>query len=527
MARLTRRSVLAGAAVSTAALGAEKVARAAGVRSKLVFISDVHIGDNSPTVWYQQKYHEPYLLALFDHVIANADSIQELIVLGDFVDFWTYPPERRPPSFAEIAAANPAVLGPKGALARAVRALNGRVTYIPGNHDMTITQADLNGAGLRQIKLIATDAYFPLGADRSILCAHGHHGTMFNAPDTTTRLAPIPVGHFATRSFCHQLSRMLKPGQTVADLADQGIPNGLDLGGLIRSVNSSLIETVVNYASNQTGLGMNDTIVMPNGDTTTMTEVKHIYRSLWSRWQEQGGDDSTGQLVAIKAALADVKNGDYLPWFAQRQALMTGANLVVYGHTHIPVRGLKDGAIDYVNTGFDCASMPDMPTRHFTFIELDIPTKHAQIMQVSGTSDSYAVEPYDHAKLDEVVPSPAEDFSTYVTIDNRAGADDLTLTSSDAKKGYFVVPPPARVPRGQIARFWIQDKIGGAGTEGTAIYQGANGPVSLRFGCPTGMNGNLAAGADFRARSGSDKSYGTLNDRPHFGHPFYVQFVTA
>ena len=527
MARLTRRSVLAGAAVSTAALGAEKVARAAGVRSKLVFISDVHIGDNSPTVWYQQKYHEPYLLALFDHVIANADSIQELIILGDFVDFWTYPPDRRPPSFAEIVAANPAVLGPKGALAKTVRALNGRVTYIPGNHDMTITQADLNSAGLRPIKLIATDAYFPLGADQRILCAHGHHGTMFNAPDATTRLAPIPVGHFATRSFCHQLSRMLKPGQTVADLADQGIPNGLDLGGLIRSVNSSLIETVVNYASNQTGLGMNDTIVMPNGDTTTMTEVKHIYRSLWSRWQEQGGDDSTGQLVAIKAALADVKNGDYLPWFAQRQALMTGADLVVYGHTHIPVRGLKDGAIDYVNTGFDCASMPDMPTRHFTFIELDIPTKHAQIMQVSGTSDSYAVEPYDHAKLDEVVPSPAEDFSTYITIDNRAGADDLTLTSSDAKKGYFVVPPPPRVPRGQIARFWIQDKIGGAGTEGTAIYQGANGPVSLRFGCPTGMNGNLAAGADFRARSGSDRSYGTLNDRPHFGHPFYVQFVTA
>ncbi|HSC61941.1 MAG TPA: hypothetical protein VLC29_11980, partial [Rhizomicrobium sp.] len=89
MARLTRRSVLAGAAVSTAALGVEKAARAAGVRSKLVVISDVHIGDNSPTVWYQQKYHEPYLLALFDHVIANADSIQELIILGDFVDFWT------------------------------------------------------------------------------------------------------------------------------------------------------------------------------------------------------------------------------------------------------------------------------------------------------------------------------------------------------------------------------------------------------------------------------------------------------
>jgi hypothetical protein len=78
-----------------------------------------------------------------------------------------------------------------------------------------------------------------------------------------------------------------------------------------------------------------------------------------------------------------------------------------------------------------------------------------------------------------------------------------------------------------MARFWIQDKIGGAGSEGIAIYQGANGPVSLRFGCPTGMDGNIAAGADYRAHSGHDKTFGALNDRPHFGHPLHVQFVTA
>src|ERR1041385_167921 len=98
MARITRRGVLGTAAAATAALGLPGSLRGeTWSRNKIVVLSDVHIGDNSPTVWYQQKYHEPYLTALFDHVVANADQISELVILGDFVDFWTYPPDRRPP----------------------------------------------------------------------------------------------------------------------------------------------------------------------------------------------------------------------------------------------------------------------------------------------------------------------------------------------------------------------------------------------------------------------------------------------
>jgi UDP-2,3-diacylglucosamine pyrophosphatase LpxH len=532
MARLTRRSVVAGAAISTAAIGAAKAARnlpGAAPRNTLVVISDVHIGDNSPTVWYQQKYHEPYLKALFDHVIANADSIQELVILGDFVDFWTYPPDRRPPSFADIVAANPNVFGRDGMLNAALVALQGRVSYVPGNHDMSITQADLDSiAATRRYRIsLQTDgAYFPAGTDRKILCGHGHHWTMFNAPDMTTRLAPLPIGHFATRAFCYQLAQILKPGQTVADLRGQGIPTGLDLGGLLKSINGSMIDTVVNYASAQTGLPMTQPIVLPSGDTTTLSEVSEIYRPLWSNWKALGANDDEGKLIAFKAALADIRNGTYLPWFAQREALATPAELVVYGHTHVPVRGLKDGFVDYVNTGFDCASMPDMASRHFTFVEVDLPTLQPRIMQVTDDAVSgFAVSQYTGAKRDEVVPSPAVDFSTYVTIDNRGGASDLTLTAAQAKDGFFVVAPPASVPRGETARFWIQDDPGGEGTKGTATYQGANGPVTLAFGCPTGVSSNIASGADFRAGTAKDDA-GALNHMPHTGHPLFVQFLT-
>jgi UDP-2,3-diacylglucosamine pyrophosphatase LpxH len=527
MGRITRRRVLKNAA-AVAVAGAVRPAFGAATGSRIVTLSDVHIGDNTPTVWYQQKYHEPYLSALFDHVIANAGDIRELVILGDFVDFWTYPPERRPPSFAEIAAANPNILGPDGKLSAALTALQGRVTYVPGNHDMTITQADLALIGNRryQVRLHTEENYFPLGADRRLLMAHGHRWTMFNCPDATTRLAPLPVGHFATRAFCHMLTRKLKPGQTVADLVDQGQPNGVDFGGMLHSldaIDGTVVELAVTYASNTMGLAMDAPVVLPSGATTTLAEARSIYRDLWASWERAGGGGRDGELEAAKAAAADIDNGTYLAWFAQRAALQNGAELVVYGHTHEAVRGLKDGFIDYLNTGFDCASMPDMPKRHFTFAEIDTGTLHGQIMQV--TSDMRVI-PYDRAKIDTITPGPTFDFSTYVTVDNSGGAADLLLSDARAKQGHFVVPPPARIARGQTARFWIQDYPGGAGSAGSATYQGAGAPLTLSFACPTGVSSNSAAGAPFRARTASADPYGALNHAPTLGHPFFVQFVT-
>jgi hypothetical protein len=104
--------------------------------------SDVHIGNNANTCWYQKSIHEPYLLAALNWVAQHADMFQEVVLLGDLVDIWTYPPSVRPPSMADIIAANPNVLGPGGALAKVVAAVH-KVTILLGNHDGTLTQADI------------------------------------------------------------------------------------------------------------------------------------------------------------------------------------------------------------------------------------------------------------------------------------------------------------------------------------------------------------------------------------------------
>jgi hypothetical protein len=77
MAKITRRRVLKSAAAAAALASIARPAFGAA-SGKIVVLSDVHIGDNSPTVWYQQKYHEPYLAALFDHVIApDRDFVEQ------------------------------------------------------------------------------------------------------------------------------------------------------------------------------------------------------------------------------------------------------------------------------------------------------------------------------------------------------------------------------------------------------------------------------------------------------------------
>jgi UDP-2,3-diacylglucosamine pyrophosphatase LpxH len=207
-------------------------------KSKIVLLSDIHIGTSAPTVWYQKDIHEPYLVTVLNWIIQNASSIQELILLGDVVDFWTYPPDEVPPTFDAIITANPKLFGSNGKLSEVLTALDGRVTYVRGNHDMTITQEDLdkvqNQKGYK-IQLSPEDVYYPLGnGNKKIACIHGHIYTMFNAPyipdnSASNPIAPLPLGQLITRSVAFMRSKQLESGKTVAQLKDSGDPDNKEL----------------------------------------------------------------------------------------------------------------------------------------------------------------------------------------------------------------------------------------------------------------------------------------------------------
>ena len=502
----------------------------------IVVLSDIHLGARVPTVWYQADVHEAPLLQILRWVVEHAPHVRELVLLGDIVELWAYPADAVPPTFADIVAAHPAVLGPDGALAEVLDALDGAVTYVPGNHDMDVTAdevASIRSRSGRAVRLVEDLPYLPVP---SVALAHGHHFTLFNAPSTTGPWAPLPLGYFVTRAVATGWARQLPGGQTVADLAGQGSPNGLPLDSLARVVSGSTARSVaaslVDFVVGATGVGLDLAIDLPDGSRATLEDARHVFADCWSDWSAAEGGGIIGQAGAARAALADF-DGTGLGWFAQRLALEHGADLVVMGHTHAPIGGLEDGLVDYVNSGFDCPSTPDRQREHdpvqVTFAVVDLgevtdddpdPRPSACVWAV----DDDGCHPIE-APTTRVVASPARDFSCYVILDNEDGSDAWELVEAEATHGHHVVAPPERIEPGAVARFWLQDQLGVTGSAGTVRYRRVGGGdqdvAAFAYSCPMVGTNAAEAPAAYATRVGGDERW--HDERiAHWGHPFFL-----
>jgi len=502
-------------------------------KNKIVSLSDIHISTNHPTSWYQENFHEPYLVAILDYVISEADSIQELILLGDIFDSWTFPPNHQPPEFAAILNANPNIFGVNGKLSQALTALKGNVTYVNGNHDMNVTKNDLAqipNSSNYQIKHSPEPIYYiQTAGGKKIAFTHGHIFTMFNAPYFQSEISPLPLGYFVTRAVAYMLNKTLKPGQTVADLSGQGAPNGINLAGLVSSIQSAidsgsmgLVDLVLDYITNVTEIPEKEPIILPNGQTTTIAEAKELYRLLQNQWIADWGGGKNGILATVKSAIADL-DGTYIAWFAQHFALTSDSDLIVLGHTHAPKLGITNGLIGYANNGFECPSTPDISSQTFTFTVVDTDKCLPSLYQVVKQNTSYEVIPYS-APQDSVIASISMDFSCYVIIDNTNGKSKLDLIESKANDGYYVVNPPKQILPGERREFWIQDYPGLFGTKGSVTYLVNGQSMNLTYSCPTGIFSNKCSGANFHT-SNNGVNWSNLNEIKKSGHPFFVKFV--
>ena len=504
-------------------------------KNKIIVLSDIHISTNEPTNWYQKDFHEPYLSAILDYVIRESDSIQELILLGDIFDSWTYPPDRRPPTFTDFLNANPNIFGENGKLSQALTALQGKVTYVNGNHDMEIAEHDLHqipNSSNYQVKYSPDLIYYVQTAGgKKIAFTHGHIFTMFNAPYADSEISPLPLGYFITRSVAYMLNKTLKPGQTVADLAGQGAPNSINLQGLVSSVDAAmssgsigLINLVLDYIMEETRIPKDEPIILPNGQTTTMAQAKELYRNLQNKWVSDWGGGKDGISATAKSAIADL-NGTYIAWFAQRSALISDSDLIVLGHTHSPKLGITNGFVKYANNGFECPSSPDIPPQGVTFSVVDTDNCEASIYQVLKQNTSYQISPYS-APPDSVISSAISmDYSCYVTIDNTKGTSTLNLTQPPTnKRGHYVVSPPQQIIPGQKIKFWLQDYAGLYGSGGSVTYSAGGRSMTFTYACPTGWNDNECSGANFYTCNDGVNWLG-LNKIKTGGHPFFVKFV--
>lgn len=193
------------------------------LRTIIAVISDIHCGDQRASdgnySWFGKNADA---LVDFLHYIKTNPKVKELVILGDLFDEWMVPYEFQPfDSSVNItnskeyfhAIANSTVNKPVfDKLKEISTGGDVHVVYVPGNHDMLVTQdvievlipnaewkSDVRGLG----------KYNPVD---EIVMEHGHRYDFFNCPQPLINDGQIlPPGYFVTRLYAAGLANRQQP----------------------------------------------------------------------------------------------------------------------------------------------------------------------------------------------------------------------------------------------------------------------------------------------------------------------------
>ncbi|MDE1862712.1 MAG: metallophosphoesterase [Thaumarchaeota archaeon] len=501
-------------------------------KSSVVSISDIHIGDNSIACWYNKDFHEPYLKAILEYVKSQKDNLNEFIILGDLFDFWTYPPDVRPPSAADIINANPNIFGKGGALDAVVTALGGNVSYVVGNHDISVTQADLDMIPLSEGYKITKrpDKY----VTRNCLFTHGHLFTIFNAPDPDN---PVPLGHFVTRLISYYVQQQGTPAWKVTGFgapAERKILSSPAFLPALKFLNDMFVmqrfdaSTVANFVDiwvQVTKFPTDGTFEMADGSTKTVADVKRDYAGLFARWVNDRGIEYVQKSVYTDGVARSMS------WFTQQEALKTNAALTITGHTHWPTSG-TEALADDLNCGFECFAEPDSQSSRYTFAQINfqdgLPPGHVIYQVTADSRGNHVCNPAVGIPTGDIVFGPvAKDFSAYIRVYNDSGKT-LTRSSFANDHGKWVLEPDKTIASGGFSGFWLQDLPGLFGASGSVEYTDGTDSFVLHFDCPLVANNVVSIGGagarkvSYQSKVSNGPWMGnSVNPR---GHPLSIVF---
>jgi metallophosphoesterase superfamily enzyme len=141
--------------VGPADLGLDPFSNGSSNRNMIVVISDIHLGANLD---YSEINKNLKPLENFLVKIRSSQNVKELVIAGDLLDEWfvpatinTYEGKDQNDFVKRIAASNKGVVD---AFNNIIRDGQIKVTYVPGNHDLTITAANVESIFPGIIKLV-------------------------------------------------------------------------------------------------------------------------------------------------------------------------------------------------------------------------------------------------------------------------------------------------------------------------------------------------------------------------------------
>ena len=180
-------------------------------RNSIVCISDIHMGDQrSAALGYCWFTNNAAALESLLGFVQTSPQVKELVILGDLFDGWVIPYRLTPfdsstginnirDYFISVANApvNTGIVNKFRAIASGGLV---RLVYIPGNHDMLLTQdilQEIIPGIIWQGDTTGLGHYSPVG---EIVMEHGHRYDFFNCPQPLANQGHIlPPGYFVSR----------------------------------------------------------------------------------------------------------------------------------------------------------------------------------------------------------------------------------------------------------------------------------------------------------------------------------------
>lgn len=365
-------------------------------RSMIVVVSDMHLG--ADMTYAECNVNRKSLEKLLKQ-ISVSQNVKELVIAGDLIDEWfvpadvdTYQGNEQSDFVLRIATANQGIFDAFNQIIQDGKIL---VTYVPGNHDLAITEAnvDLVLPGINQ----ARDEQQGLGtytpSDFSVLAIeHGHRYNFSCAPDpmSNQNIAPgsiMPPGYFFTRiAALHVNQKCTKAGDTFAavtqnlsadesqTMAFEYWKSWVDLMTLFPVTNKFDEKVIITHINGFTeNYSIND--LMPYQLTPEGIIDMNLFKGIQDNWDARETVNKVAIKFSVSQAIADADDNGKTDAQAKVQYFMNPASdkrIVVFGHTHDPKIISSDNYNSlksiYVNSGTWIDNNPKLTTMNFVVI---------------------------------------------------------------------------------------------------------------------------------------------------------------
>ncbi len=364
-------------------------------RNMVVVISDMHLG--SDLTYAQCKNNLPALEKLIKQIKVSP-NVKELVIAGDLVDEWfvpattnTYQGSDQASFVRNIASANSGVFTSLNSIIQEGLI---RVTYLPGNHDLAITAASIEGVlpGIHQARdAEGVGTYSPVGLPK-IAIEHGHRYNFIGSPDPISNqtVAPgtiLPPGYFFTRLAALSIVQgNPHPGDTTPVIT----PNTsggesqlllfnywmswyvtLHLYPITNRFDENIIVTNVNGFTG--AYKFNDLVpfqLTPGGFINV-----NFFNGIQDTWEARQTRNNVPVHIPINTAIDSANSNTFIDYQASLQYFMNPGSdkrLVVFGHTHAAKITMYQNYLNekcvYANSGTWVDNNPNNSTMNFVVI---------------------------------------------------------------------------------------------------------------------------------------------------------------